>query len=163
MSYLLCSTWLEASSLTERPLFAQPGPPIAGCQAPGGPELCPSVFSQQADISDPFSFKSLTLAQGFSLGAKRYRVFSSLGRAPEAFPGSPTQLQTYSLAAPGMGGASVHAHRKGLTPSHVQKRIPDIDDIDYVHSGAWGWLGRVLAPPPMSLLPLFLSPSKHIS
>ena len=59
-----------------------------------------------------------------------------------------------------MGGASVHAHHKGLTPSHVQKCISDIDDIDYVHSGAWGWLGRVLAPPPNVLTTLISKPLK---
>lgn len=152
MSYLPCSTWLEASSLAERALSALPGPSIPCCQAfptqrpqslalcsfPAGRHLRPILLPLPDSSSGTPS----------ALGSKRYGVILSLGGALEAFPAwLPSLSYRPGRAVPEMGGTSLRSHPKGLTPSHVQKQEPDMVDIDYVHGGSRWWLGRVLAPP----------------
>lgn len=72
------------------------------------------------------------------MGGERGRVVSSHGGACKAFPSSPALSCRPGMAAPEMGGASLLAPHKGLTPGHVQQHIPDTDDVDYVQGGAWG-------------------------
>lgn len=58
---------------------------------------------------------------------------------------APSLICRPGKAAPEMGCISPCSH-KGLTPGHVQKHAPDMEDVDYVWGRAWGWRGGFVAP-----------------